>query len=516
MALYNITGNGFLDGLLSGIGNVATGGGLAQLRQQQSEQERQQKLAEVASGGDPQKMAMMLYSPAYMKAQLEALTPQFGLERQKVDNANAYQMGSLDVNRGQLTVQQQQQALAQQKYEAEQRAAQAQAEQRARLSEQLFGGGGGQVNPAQLGQLAMQDPEAASAMLKAQELQMKAQGKDPDTFDMAMKLRKEFTGEADTYIKQRDAYGRMAASVSDPSPAGDLSVIFNYMKLLDPGSTVREGEFATAESAGSVPTQIMAKYNKILSGERLTPEQRSDFYGRAEKLYQQSEGQFNKLSGNYKSIAEKSGLPVDQVIMDMQAVLPEGQKPAASTTQPAPAGGATGGSEPVFNFDPASGGFAPVGGGTGQNEVQGNSGIDTLGFIKQAEGFKPNTYDDGVGNQTIGYGHKITGQETTNDPEQLLQQDISSAAQAVDKLVQVPLTEGQKQALVSFVYNGGPGMLEGSTLLQKLNAGDYKGAAKEFGKFIYATDQTTGEKKKLKGLANRRLKERNMFLQGVA
>jgi hypothetical protein len=61
------------------------------------------------------------------------------------------------------------------------------------------------------------------------------------------------------------------------SAAGDISFIFQYMKMLDPGSVVREGEFATAQNAASVPDQIRNRYNRILSGERLNPDQRREF-----------------------------------------------------------------------------------------------------------------------------------------------------------------------------------------------------------------------------------------------
>ena len=74
--------------------------------------------------------------------------------------------------------------------------------------------------------------------------------KEPaDRFDPETKLRNEYTGFAKDYQKQNAAFGRIQAAANDPTPAGDLALIFNYMKLLDPGSTVREGEFATAQGA---------------------------------------------------------------------------------------------------------------------------------------------------------------------------------------------------------------------------------------------------------------------------
>lgn len=82
------------------------------------------------------------------------------------------------------------------------------------------------------------------------------------------------------------SFQRVVDSAREPSAAGDLALIFNYMKMLDPGSTVREGEFANAQNAGGASARARAAYNSILDGTRLTDEQRSDFLGRAEQLYQ--------------------------------------------------------------------------------------------------------------------------------------------------------------------------------------------------------------------------------------
>jgi hypothetical protein len=135
-------------------------------------------------------------------------------------------------------------------------------------------------------------------------------GADPkEQFARADKLRDEFNTQSKEFIGVANSYQRIIDSASDPSAAGDLSLIFNYMKVLDPGSTVREGEFATAQSSGSVPAQIVARYNKILSGERLAPEQRKDFVARAEKLYKGQETRWTKnIRGRYEKLAKDLGV----------------------------------------------------------------------------------------------------------------------------------------------------------------------------------------------------------------
>src|SRR4051812_26664288 len=104
---------------------------------------------------------------------------------------------------------------------------------------------------------------------------------------------------------------------------------------------------------------------------------------------------------------------------------------------------------------------------------------------------KLRTYDDGSGNPTIGWGH--TGPEvkwgmtcTRAQADAWAIQDLTEAQTAVDHLVTVPLNDNQDSAIVDFVGNAGAGALAKSTLLRKLNAGDYAGASKEFARWAYA------------------------------
>ena len=130
--------------------------------------------------------------------------------------------------------------------------------------------------------------------------------------------RKEFTAlpQVKSFADQTAAYGRIISSVADPSPAGDLSLIFNYMKVLDPGSVVREGEFATAQNAGSIDDRTRGLYNRIVSGERLSEAQRADFADRATRLYSGAEQQYRDIADQYGGFAQAAGLPVEQVIPD--------------------------------------------------------------------------------------------------------------------------------------------------------------------------------------------------------
>lgn len=133
-----------------------------------------------------------------------------------------------------------------------------------------------------------------------------------------------------------------------------------------------------------------------------------------------------------------------------------------------------------------------------------------LDLIKHYEGLHLTAYLDAVGVPTIGYGHTRTaklGQKIdSNTAEALLRSDLREAERAVLRLIKVPLTDGQFDALVSFTFNLGSGALQRSTLRAKINRGDYDGASSEFRKWVFAGG------KKLRGLERRRMAEVDLFL----
>ncbi|MFG8171273.1 lysozyme [Pseudomonas aeruginosa] len=138
-------------------------------------------------------------------------------------------------------------------------------------------------------------------------------------------------------------------------------------------------------------------------------------------------------------------------------------------------------------------------------------GID---LIKSSEGLRLSAYQDSVGVWTIGYGTTAgvkPGQPITKErAEELLRDDVKRFEDQVLRLVKVPLTQGQFDALVSFTYNLGPGALEKSTLLKLLNRGDYQGAADQFPRWVNAGG------KRLEGLVKRRAAERALFLEPLS
>ena len=136
------------------------------------------------------------------------------------------------------------------------------------------------------------------------------------TFNQEKDLREQFTNISKTFRDVRDSYARIIQSSQNPTAAGDLALIFNYMKMLDPGSTVREGEFANAQNAGGVPDIVKAQWNKLLSGERLSSSIRNDFVNRSNMLYTTANNQYMQLEGSYRNLANQYGLDPNRVVVD--------------------------------------------------------------------------------------------------------------------------------------------------------------------------------------------------------
>lgn len=170
-----------------------------------------------------------------------------------------------------------------------------------------------------------------------------------------------------------------------------------------------------------------------------------------------------------------------------------------------------------------------------------NISTDTINLIKHYEslhdgdlkavGLQPKMCPAGI--WTVGYGHAVTdasgkqlkGQTTyeqalalypamtVQEAEALLAVDLRKFAASVAPMIKQPVNGNQFGALVSFAYNVGVGALRSSTLLKKVNAGDYAGAAAEFPKWDKAT--VNGKTVALAGLTARRKSEQYLFTTGI-
>jgi lysozyme len=135
-------------------------------------------------------------------------------------------------------------------------------------------------------------------------------------------------------------------------------------------------------------------------------------------------------------------------------------------------------------------------------------------LVRQFEGCRLQAYADSVGVPTIGVGHthgvRLGDRCTVQQADVWLTQDLEDAAAGVAMLVKVPLTQGQFDALTSFVFNLGVKRLAESTLLILLNKGQYDNAAAQFLLWVRAGGQVQA------GLVRRRAAEKAMFLGEAA
>lgn len=140
-----------------------------------------------------------------------------------------------------------------------------------------------------------------------------------------------------------------------------------------------------------------------------------------------------------------------------------------------------------------------------------------LDLIKRFEGFGPTIYICPAGYPTIGYGHVVLAHEqeqfaagiTHAEATELLRKDVGIADRAVVRLISVPLTDGQFDALVSFTFNLGAGALQRSTLRRKANRGEHESIPAELMKWVWASG------KRLPGLVRRRKAEALAYSSGL-
>lgn len=167
------------------------------------------------------------------------------------------------------------------------------------------------------------------------ELKPYAKGQaDPETTMEQSKheqsLRKEYTDLSKDVRSTQVSLGRLREAAKQETGAGDIAMVYTYMKMLDPGSSVLQGEYATAENSGGVPEKIIATYNKALTGQFLTPQMRRDFVAAAESFTSDKINQFEPLRGQYENIARASGGDPSRIMLD------EGMRKNESRIAPTP------------------------------------------------------------------------------------------------------------------------------------------------------------------------------------
>jgi hypothetical protein len=152
-------------------------------------------------------------------------------------------------------------------------------------------------------------------------------------------LRKEIQGNKviQEYQMAGVAREKVRLAAADPSAAGDLALIFGYMKTLDPASAVREGEFANAQNAAGIPERVLNIYNRAIHGERLSPAQRDEFVRSANNQYEALRARAEQMIGGYQKIAADTGMAPERAIVPGTIAPPTSldESPPPARTTPA-------------------------------------------------------------------------------------------------------------------------------------------------------------------------------------
>lgn len=152
-------------------------------------------------------------------------------------------------------------------------------------------------------------PQDTSAYMNLEESQQKAADKFITDFGNEKAIQN--LSVAGSYLNQMDNLG---VGTPQYKPSDDIALIFSFMKALDPGSTVREGEYATAKNAGSVPESVVNTYNQILSGKFLNDGQRRNFIETARKSYTGIAKEAETVASRYRTMAKDRGIPENLVV----------------------------------------------------------------------------------------------------------------------------------------------------------------------------------------------------------
>jgi len=163
---------------------------------------------------------------------------------------------------------------------------------------------------AAIASIARTNPTEAMKMMATMKMQYDSAGValNKNLFSQESGLRGEFQKLTKDFRDVQESFGRVVQS-AEPGPnghhaAGDLALVFNYMKMLDPGSVVREGEFATAAKAAGLGETMIAAMKKVDNGDILTASMRQDFVDRSWKLYSEAARGFDTTSSEYVDLSK--------------------------------------------------------------------------------------------------------------------------------------------------------------------------------------------------------------------
>lgn len=149
-----------------------------------------------------------------------------------------------------------------------------------------------------------------------QEVEYRSPDANKEALDLATKLRAE--NQSHPITKRTDAVADSYASVvaSEDTPAGKVALVYGYMKMLDPSSAVREGEIATINNSGGVPSWLRSLYNDVTGTGKLDPKLIPQIKQQAAKTYEAQLNRQRSVDDYSSKLAKRYGLDPQEVVMD--------------------------------------------------------------------------------------------------------------------------------------------------------------------------------------------------------
>lgn len=161
---------------------------------------------------------------------------------------------------------------------------------------------------------------------------------DPNTYQPVYQgppdMKDQFGNEKDLYAQYsgsdpvkmyetvKGGYERVRQSSALQTGAGDMGLIYGYMKMLDPGSVVRESEFAMAAQAGSYGEQIQGLVSRLVNGERLPESVRQSFVQAADGIYKETAANLGDINSQFSTRANTYGIDPSLFIRQPETYLP--------------------------------------------------------------------------------------------------------------------------------------------------------------------------------------------------
>jgi hypothetical protein len=157
-------------------------------------------------------------------------------------------------------------------------------------------------------------------------IKKQAQSKQ-DIFKQEQDIRKDYisTPEVKAFNEMKTSFGQINAGLNAKSAAGDLTAATKFMKLLDPGSVVRESELYLAMNATGLIDRIANYKSRLENGEVLNPKQREDFRNVANQLFKAAENTKITYDKQYEDIARSNNLDPAKIIVNYKTSKPSGQ-----------------------------------------------------------------------------------------------------------------------------------------------------------------------------------------------